>query len=115
MFHRIAVPRYTTIAPFLREGSCPAMADYYDDLDWLFEQGIIYEPEVPEPDENILRNEEYKQYSTLEQECLLAMLDLIEKSKRTHEPQDAAVVSFWFQFQTMRTSFLLRELKQIDA
>ena len=91
------------------------MADYYDDLDWLFERGIIYEPEVPEPDENILRNEEYKRYSTLEQECLLAMLDLIEKSKRTHEPQDAAVVSFWFQFQTMRTSFLLRELKQIDA
>jgi hypothetical protein len=115
MFRRIAVPGYTTIAPLLREGSCPAMADYYDDLDWLFEQGIIYQPEVLEPNENILRNEEYKQYSNLDEECLTATLELIERSKRTHEPQDAAVVSLWFQFQQMRTSFLLRELKQIDA
>lgn len=33
MFDRIAVPSYSVVAPMLRKGSCPAMADYYDDLD----------------------------------------------------------------------------------
>ncbi|HEY9286167.1 MAG TPA: hypothetical protein VIP46_22135 [Pyrinomonadaceae bacterium] len=126
MFDRIAVPNYSVIAPMLRRGSCPAMADYYDDLDWLFEEGIIFEPGNISKDESVLAeevlaSEEYRNYSELMHEHASGMRRLADHIEslagKSDEPVPVDITSFLLapQYQVQCISLLLRKVKQVDA
>jgi hypothetical protein len=121
MFDRVAVPDYHVIAPMLRKGSCPKVYDYYDDLDWLVDQGIIFEPENIAPSEALLNNPEF-------QHCVKALLEhnaefsklpsLIENTTEGSEDAiSSALNSFLLTnyYHVRYVAFLLREMKQMDA
>lgn len=121
MFDRIAVLRYKMLAPMLRKGSCPAMSNYYDDLDWLLDEGIIFEPENITPTEDLLKNEEYQQCKSLLDKNLSEfskLPDLMEKGFEGKEEETASAVHAFFMtnyYDVRHTTLLLREMKQMDA
>ncbi len=121
MFDRVAVPDYHVVAPMLRKGSCPNVYDYYDDLDWLLEQGIIFEPEKVSPSEGLINNPEF-------QHCAKALLahhgefsklpGLLEKGVEGHEDAVSSAVNSFFlsnYYYVRYVALLLREMKQMDA
>lgn len=121
MFDRVAVPSYHVVAPMLRKGSCPRVYDYYDDLDWLLEQGIIFEPENITPSEELQRRPEFQQ-------CLKLLLEhndefsklpaLLENGFEGREDALASAVHSFFlsnYYHVRYTALLLREMKHMDA
>jgi hypothetical protein len=121
MFDRIAVLRYKTIAPMLRKGSCPTMSNYYDDLDWLLDQGIIFEPENIKPTEALLKDEEYQRCKNLLDENLSEfskLPGLMEKGFEGKEEEAASAVHAFFMtnyYDVRHTTLLLREVRRMDA
>jgi len=121
MFDSIAVVHYSIFAPMLRKGSCPTMYNYYDDLDWLLEQGIIFEPENITPNDELLRDEEFQRCANLYDEHFnefKKLPDLLEGGIDGNEEAAASAVSSLFLFNyydVRRTAMLLREVRRIDA
>lgn len=114
MFHRIAIPAFRAMANLLRDGSCREMEDYFSDLDWLFEQGIIFEPYITS-DELPLDDNEYLEYQTLELKHFEKTWELAELSKKTHETYCAHDLLYALQYHVRRTSLILRKSRQIEA
>lgn len=121
MFDRVAVPDYHVIAPMLREGSCPKVYDYYDDLDWLLELGIIFEPEKITPSAELLGNPEFLRCAKnlLEHQAEFSKLPaLIENGIEGREDAVSSALSSFLltnYYYVKYIAFLLREMKQMDA
>jgi hypothetical protein len=121
MFDRIAVVDYSHIAPMLRESSCPAMYDYYDDLDWLLEQGIIFEPEEISPTKELKEDTEYQECMKLFDKHLKEVNKLPELIKNGIKGREEEVASAGYSFfllnyySVRRMTILLRAIKHMDA
>jgi hypothetical protein len=111
MFDSIAIPAYSKMAPDLRSNDCQVMAE----LDWLSEEGLIFEPGWIPPTEKVLDNAEYQRYIELEDQCLREMRKLDALSRQTSHPLDANFVLHGFHVQVKRISLLLREVCHLDA
>jgi hypothetical protein len=121
MFDKIAVADYHIVAPILRKGSCPRQYDYYDDLEWLLEKGIIFEPEDIAPSDELLRNPDYQQ-------CVKALHEhnaefsklpaLLENGIEGNEEAVASAAGSFFllnYYRVRHLAILLREMKRMDA
>jgi len=122
LFDRIAVMDFQSTVPRMREQVHPRMDDYFDTLEWLFDEGIIFEPEKVALDENILANPDYQRFSKLTTEYaaqIRKLADLVEQVTVEPEdefiPVDASPIFLGLQYYVRLNSILLREKKGIDA
>jgi len=121
MFDRVAVLYYSSFAPMLRKGSCPAMGNYYDDMDWLFEQGIIFEPSEIEPNDELLEDKDFLQCmkSFFEHSDRFSKLpDLLKNGFEGNEDElKSAGYSFFLlsYYDVRRTAMMLRAVNRMDA
>ena len=121
MFDRIAVLHYNIFAPMLRKGSCPSVIHYYDDLDWLLEQGIIFEPNNVSPNAALLENEEYQRCESRFDEHYknFSKLPSLLKAEGDVNENEAASAAYSFfllnYYDVRRMAMLLREVKHLDA
>lgn len=121
MFDRVAVADYHIVAPMLRKGACPRTYDYYDDLDWLLEQGIIFEPEKIAPTNELLNNPDYQKCVddfNKHFEEFKKLPSLIESGIEGNEEAIGSAGSSFFlsnYYRIKEIAFLLREVKNMDA
>jgi hypothetical protein len=122
LFNRIAVLNFRSVVPRLREQVQPRKDDFFDTLEWLFEEGIIFEPEEIIPDEKILAMPEYQRFSDLTNEYankIRELADLIEQGSKEPKdefiPVDVSPLILGLQYYVRLNSILLREMQGIDA
>lgn len=122
LFDRIAALRFSSTVQVMREQVHPRMDDYFDTLAWLFDRGIIFEPEQFAIDGNILANPDYKQFLTLSQQYAAQihnLADAVEQGVVEPEggfiPVDASPIFLALQHHVRLYSVLLRDKKGIDA
>jgi hypothetical protein len=109
------------LSNLIRSRSLRNMSNYYDDLDWLLEQGIIFEPEKIVPTNKLLNNPDY-------QKCVDDFNKHFEEFKKlpgliesgiegNEEAIDSAGTSFFLSnyYRIKEIAFLLREVKHMDA
>ncbi|MDQ1557315.1 MAG: hypothetical protein QOD32_375 [Pyrinomonadaceae bacterium] len=122
LFDRIAVLDFQANVLRMREQVQPRMDDYFDTLEWLFDEGIIFEPEKIALDEKILANPDYQRFSKLTTEYaaqIRTLADWVEQGTVETEGDfisvDASPVFLGLQYYVRLKSLLLREKKGIDA
>ncbi|MBD0370296.1 MAG: hypothetical protein ICV60_05635 [Pyrinomonadaceae bacterium] len=122
LFDRIAALRFNFTVQFMRERTKPPNDDYYDTLEWLFDKGIIFEPEQFAIDEDTAAKPDYKQFLALTKhyaDKIRELADAVEKSAHKLEgdfiPVDASPLFLGLQYNVRLYSALLRDKKGLDA
>jgi hypothetical protein len=122
LFDRIAALRFSSTVSMMRELVHPRMDDYFDTLEWLFNEGIIFEPEQIALDEDASANHDYKQFLTLPQEYAASIRNLADEVEQgIVEPEgelipvDVSPLFLALQHNVRLHSVLLRDKKGIDA
>lgn len=122
LFDRIAALRFKSTVSLMREQVHPRMDDYFDTLEWLFSEGIIFEPERITLDEDVSTNHDYKQFLTLSEQYAASIRNLAnEVEQGTVEPEgefipvDASPLFLALQHNVRFHSIFLRDKKGIDA
>lgn len=122
LFDRIAALRFSSTVSMMREQVHPRMDDYFDTLEWLFNEGIIFEPEQIALDEDASANHDYKQFLTLSQEYAASIRNLADEVERgivepeeEFIPVDVSPLLLALQHNVRFHSVLLRDKKGLDA
>lgn len=122
IFNRIAALDFRSVAPSLREQILPRKDVFFDTLEWLLEEGIIFEPEKIKPDEKISGMPEYQHVSGLVTEYtdqVIKMVDTVRHNaiepEADHVPIDVSPIFLGLQCYVRLSSILLRESMGVDA
>lgn len=135
IFHRIAVP---FLSHFLRvfEHTGTIQEEFLDEINWLIEAGILYEPKSQLAHESLTANEEYQSYAKIESR-LISQLEEFKEQGRLYNlfrlvnhadkglpvPEDFGTELNDILFHILTTTearsrliaLQLRELEQLDA
>jgi hypothetical protein len=136
MFNRIAIPKYKQCLDFL--GKRTGVGEYYvAQLEWLSEQGFVFEPDHSISEKLLLNHAEFNKYYNMESNLTLEMIKIFKKQMREIEiergdtdPQTyyaephhtANLIGEWLprlydaaEYQSRYVAVHLREVHQVES